>query len=181
MAELYIALVSTPGLFASIIRRVIKGNYIHVVLSLDPCMQEAYSVGRRNPFVPISSGFVREDLQRIAKKYPMAQYKIMRLRCTQEQLANITLLLRKYYLCRSSIHYCIIGLPFILMKKPFYQKRRYTCSSFAARVMENHGMYSFGKHFSLVTPYDFYHLKGAETVLEGNIQSLLAFDSVAAS
>lgn len=173
MAELYIALVSTPGLFASIIRRVIKGEYIHVVLSLDSSMDEAYSVGRRNPFVPVLAGFVREDLRRIARKYPMAQYKIMRLACTEEQRENVELLLRRYYECRRMIHYSIIGLPFILFKKPFYQKRRYTCSSFTARVLEEKGVYFFGKHFSLVTPFDFYDLENAVTIFEGNIMELL--------
>lgn len=32
MAEIYIALVDTPGLFAEIIRRVIRQRYIHVPL-----------------------------------------------------------------------------------------------------------------------------------------------------
>lgn len=181
MAELYIALVSTPGFFASMIRRAIRGDYIHVVLSLDSCMQEAYSIGRRDPFIPVLSGFAREDLHRIAQKYPMARYKIMRLTCTEKQRLNVILLLRKYYECRKTIHYCIIGLPFILMKKPFYQKRRYTCSSFTARVLEESGIYSFGKHFSLVTPVDFYDLRDAVTVFEGDIQSLLEMDSMTVS
>ena len=48
MAQIYIAFVDTPGFFAGIIRRVIKQKYIHVVLSLDPYLEEAYSIGRRN-------------------------------------------------------------------------------------------------------------------------------------
>ena len=49
MDKIYLALVDTPGLFASIIRRVIGIDYIHVVLSMDAELNEAYSVGRRNP------------------------------------------------------------------------------------------------------------------------------------
>lgn len=173
MAELYIALVSTPGIFASVIRRVIEGDYVHVVLSLDARMEEAYSVGRRNPFIPILAGFVREDLQKIARKYPMARYKIMRLTCTEEQRQSVIFLLHRYHECRRMIHYSIIGLPFILLNKPFYQKRYYTCSSFTARVLEENRIYFFGKHFSLVTPFDFYSLKDVVTIFEGDIQELL--------
>ena len=54
MAQIYIAFVDTPGFFAGIIRRVIEQKYIHVVLSMDPELEEAYSVGRRNPAVPLS-------------------------------------------------------------------------------------------------------------------------------
>ena len=43
--SLYLAFVDTPGLFASIIRRVLKQRYVHVVLSLDPELDQAYSVG----------------------------------------------------------------------------------------------------------------------------------------
>lgn len=62
MQKLYIALVDTPGLFAWIIRRVIKINYIHVVLSLDASFREAYSVGRRNPFIPFFAGLDRKSV-----------------------------------------------------------------------------------------------------------------------
>ena len=57
MAQIYIAFVDTPGFFAGIIRRVIKQKYIHVVLSLDPYLEEAYSIVRRHPIVPLISGF----------------------------------------------------------------------------------------------------------------------------
>lgn len=53
MAQIYIAFVDTPGFFAGMIRQVIKQKYIHVVLSMDAELEEAYSVGRRNPAVPL--------------------------------------------------------------------------------------------------------------------------------
>ena len=61
MAEIYIALVDTPGLFAEIIRRVIRQRYIHVAIGLDPQMDEAYSIGRRHPAVPLIAGFEKEE------------------------------------------------------------------------------------------------------------------------
>ena len=57
MAQIYIAFVDTPGFFAGMIRQVIKQKYIHVVLSMDAELEEAYSVGRRNPAVPLFAGF----------------------------------------------------------------------------------------------------------------------------
>ena len=64
MAEIYIALVDTPGLFAEIIRRVIRQRYIHVAIGLDPQMDEAYSIGRRHPAVPLIAGFERRKKRR---------------------------------------------------------------------------------------------------------------------
>lgn len=69
-SAIYVGFVDTPGLFASIIRRVIGQNYVHVVLGFDPELKEAYSIGRRNPAVPLFAGFERENREKILKKYP---------------------------------------------------------------------------------------------------------------
>ena len=45
-SAIYVGFVDTPGLFASIIRRVIGQNYVHVVLGFDPELKEAYSIRR---------------------------------------------------------------------------------------------------------------------------------------
>ena len=59
MAHIYIALVDTPGFFASLIRHYLGQKYVHVVLSLDEQLSEAYSFGRRNPYIPLIAGFER--------------------------------------------------------------------------------------------------------------------------
>lgn len=70
MERIYIALVDTPGLFASLIHRVIKRDYIHVALSLDENLDEAYSVGRRNPFIPYFPGLNVRIRRRSAGRFP---------------------------------------------------------------------------------------------------------------
>ena len=68
MDKLYIGLVSTPGIFATMIRRYLNIPYIHVVLGLDAHLHEAYSVGRRFPKIPLIAGFEKEELHKIIKK-----------------------------------------------------------------------------------------------------------------
>lgn len=168
--KLYIALVDTPGLFAWMIRKVIKINYIHVVLALDGELQEAYSVGRRNPFLPLFAGFEKENLLEISRAFPTARYKIYSIPCTEEQKSQIRMQLAKYYRNRFHCHYCILGLPFLLMGKPFYQRGHYTCSSFIARILSENGVLSFPKHFSLVTPRDFYEYGKENIIYEGSLK-----------
>ena len=79
MEKIYFALVDTPGFFASIIRRTIGISYVHVVIALDRNLTEAYSVGRRNPFIPIIAGFEQEHLSSISRAFPTARYKVMSL------------------------------------------------------------------------------------------------------
>ena len=84
-SAIYVGFVDTLGLFASIIRRVIGQNYVHVVLGFDPELKEAYSIGRRNPAIPLFAGFERENREKILKKYPTARYQICRVACTKVQ------------------------------------------------------------------------------------------------
>lgn len=44
MEKIYIAFVDTPGLFASALHGYLKQKYIHVLLSLDENLDEAYSL-----------------------------------------------------------------------------------------------------------------------------------------
>lgn len=53
MEKIYIAFVDTPGLFASALHGYLKQKYIHVLLSLDENLEDAYSFGRRKPAVPL--------------------------------------------------------------------------------------------------------------------------------
>ncbi len=169
MEKIYFALVETPGVFAAVIRKVTRSNYIHVVLSLDSQLQEAYSVGRRNPFVPIIAGFEKENIYCIEQAFPTARYRIVSMECTREQKEQIKQQLEDCYKNRFRYHYCIVGLPFILCNKPFYQKNHYTCSSFVSKLLEDNGIKLFEKHFSLVTPKDFYELEQTEVIYEGNL------------
>ena len=173
MARIYIAFVDTPGLFAGIIRKVIKQKYILVAVGLDPYLEEAYSIGRRHPSVPLLAGFEREDKKKILRAFPGADYMICSIDCTAEQKKYVEQELNEAMRTRFHYHYTILGLPFILMGKPFYQKNHYTCSSYAAKLLEEAGICSFDKHFSLVTPKDFYEYEGKEKIFEGSLYELV--------
>lgn len=79
---------------------------------------------------------------------------------------------------RYSYHYAIIGLPFIVMKKPFYQKNHYTCSSYIAQVLEESGIRIADKHFSLVTPRDFYEYEDKQMIFEGGLTEIIDSEEI---
>lgn len=145
MEKLYIGLVDTPGLFAWMIRKAIRQDYIHVVLGMDEMLDECYSVGRRFPSIPLLAGFEREEKEKIIRAFPTARYMIFAIDCTKEQ-------------------------------KEFFREKRYTCSSFIARVLEENGLKLFSKHFSLVTPKDFYELEQKEVIYEGELKQLICME-----
>ena len=105
MAHIYIAFVDTPGLFASLIRRHLKQKYIHVVISMDAELEEAYSVGRRNPFIPVIAGFERENKRSILGAFPTAEYMICRLEVTEGQKEQLKERLHRDFQKRFRYHY----------------------------------------------------------------------------
>ena len=68
----------------------------------------------------------------------------------------------------------VLGLPFILMNVPFYQKNHYTCSSYIARLLEEAGVCTWDRHFSLGTPRDFLEYEKKEKIFEGSLYELTA-------
>lgn len=174
MAHIYIAFVDTPGLFASLIRKYLKQRYVHVVISGDADLTEAYSVGRRNPAVPVIAGFEKEDKVKILHRFPTAFYRVCELSCTFKQKQKIMERLRADYQRRFQIHYAVCGLPFLVMNIPFYLKDHYTCSSYIARILQENGISVSQKHFSLVTPKDFIEYSGMRQIFEGTLSEIVS-------
>lgn len=174
MAYIYIALVDTPGFFASLIRKFLKQRYVHVVIAGDADLTEAYSVGRRIPSVPVIAGFEKEDKVKILRVFPTAFYRIYKLPCTAEQRQKIMERLHADYRGRFHIHYAVCGLPFLVLGIPFYQRDHYTCSSYIARVLAENGIAVSQKHFSLVTLKDFSEYSGMQQIFEGPLSEIVS-------
>lgn len=179
MAYIYLAMVDTPGLFAGLIRRFLRQKYIHVAVAMDERMEEAYSFGRRNPRIPFFAGFEREDKEKILRAFPTADYMVCALACSAEQKNGIRRRLEEDYGRRWRLHYAVLGLPFIVRGIPFYQRGHYTCSSYIARLLEENGIRISEKHFSLVTPKDFYLYADKKVLFEGSLAELVERSAVA--
>lgn len=173
MAHIYIAMVDTPGIFAYLIRRFLRQKYIHVVISMDEGLEEAYSFGRRNPRIPLSAGFEKEDKEKILRAFPTADYMVCELTCSEEQKNHIRRQLEKDYRRRWHLHYALLGLPFIVWGHPFYQRGHYTCSSYIAKLLKENGIPLCEKHFSLVTPKDFCLYPHKKVVFEGSLAEFI--------
>lgn len=172
MSHIYIALVDTPGFFATLIRKFLKQRYVHVVIAADAQLNEAYSVGRRIPELPIIAGFERENKNQILRVFPSAFYRICELDCTYAQKKAIMERLTEDYQNRLHIHYAVLGLPFLVMGIPFFVRNQYTCASYIAQLLQKNGVEISDKHFSLVTPKDFYEYKNMRIVYEGKLSGI---------
>lgn len=171
--KLYLVLISTPGIFATLIRIFTRNKYIHIVLGMDEELKHAYSFGRRNPKIPILSGFEHERMDKVVEHFPKALCMVAEITCTKEQKKNVWKRINYYKKNAKRYHYTVLGLPFLVLGKPFHQKRRYACSQFVARTLEDYGIRKFDKHYSLVTPKDFYDMPDKKILYVGTIEGYL--------
>lgn len=178
MAYIYIAFVDTPGLFAAMIRTYLKQKYIHVVISMDEELEEAYSVGRRDPFIPFLAGFEREDKNRIYRAFPKARYMICRIEVSEEQKSRIRERLHNDYERRYETHYAVLGLVPLVCNRAFYQKNHFICSSYIAKLLMEQDIRIAEKHFSLVTPKDFYVYADKQKIFEGQLKELISREGI---
>ena len=124
--------------------------------------------------VPLIAGFEKEDKYKILRAFPDADYLVCSIECSADQKAYIERELNEAMENRFRYHYAVLGLPFILMNVPFYQKNHYTCSSYIARLLEEAGVCTWDRHFSLVTPRDFLEYEKKEKIFEGSLYELTA-------
>lgn len=173
MEHLYLGLVGTPGIFATIIKAVTRIKYIHIILGMDEEMKYAYSFGRRKPSIPILSGFEHEELDKVIKHFPKALIMVCEIDCTKEQKAQVQKRIDYYLENAKKYKYTVLGLPWMLFNKPFHQKRHYACSQFVARTLEDYGIRKFDKHYSIITPRDFYEMPNKKILYVGTIEGYI--------
>lgn len=168
--KLYLVLIGTPGIFATIIRMVTKLKYIHIVLGMDEDLDECFSFGRRNPKIPILSGFEQEKMDEVVAKFPRALCMVTEIECTKTQKELIWGRINYYKANAKRYHYTMLGLPWMLLNKPFHQKRRYACSQFVARILEDYGVRKFDRHYSIMRPGDFYNMPDKKILYVGTVE-----------
>ena len=69
-------------------------------------------------------------------------------------------------------HYNLMALVGILINKPFSSKNNNTCAEFIAKVLNEAGIYTFEKPFSLVRPDDMPRIPNINLLYEGRMLDL---------
>ena len=99
---------------------------------------------------------------------------ICKLEVSEKQREQMRGKLREDYKNRYRYHYAVAGLVPLVLGKAFYQKNHFTCSSYIAKLLGDNGINITGKHFSLVTPKDFYLYPDKQQIFEGKLRELMA-------
>ena len=80
MRKIYIVLTYTGTLLAKVVRLYTRNEFAHVSISLDENLDEMYSFGRLNPYIPFIGGFVQESPNYVTfKRFHKTKTKIYSL------------------------------------------------------------------------------------------------------
>lgn len=167
MKNIYIILTNTGSYVSKFLNLHINGKYVHVSLSLDKDLSKAYSFGRKYTYTPLPGGFIKENYEKICKHFKNSESKIIELEITDEQYETLKKDLSKNYIKKQDDYkYNLLGLILIKYNIKYHRKNHLACSQFCGKILIENNIIDFKKDYSLITPEDFYQIKG-KTIFEG--------------
>lgn len=172
--KIYIMLSRTGTYFSRAIGFFTKAPYNHASIALDENLNFLYSFGRRNLYLPILAGFIKEDLNSgIYKIYTDTHCQIYCISVSEIQYHNITLLIKQFEESYNKYHYNFFGLIMMLFNIPFRRQYHYVCSQFVAYILEECEIVDFNtlleKDASLIRPHDLSALPNCNLIYSGKL------------
>lgn len=172
MEKIYIILMHTKTLPSKLVKAFTRYNYSHVAISLDPTCYETFSFGRKKVNNILDGGFsVQYKDGEFFEKFSETDCKIYELEVTNSQYNEIKYVLDTMNANEDRYKYDFIGIVPRWLGIPLVFNNRFVCSQFVAHVLEEAGVFYFGKEKCFVVPKTFENLDGLKEVYCGNYVS----------
>ncbi|MDD4407184.1 MAG: hypothetical protein PHF30_04005 [Bacilli bacterium] len=167
MNIIYIIASDSGTYFSKFLKIMTREKYVHISIALDKDFKQVYSFGRKSKFM-FPAGFVNEDLKKICQFFNNNICQIYELKITHKQLYKIKKILKKEYIKNElKYKYNVRGLPMINFNLPYTREYHYVCSQFCGKLLDDSGIISFNKHYSLIKPRDILNYEGLSLIYEG--------------
>jgi len=173
MKEIYIMLTQVGTLVSKSIKLYTKSKYNHVSIGVDPKLRIFYSFARRVRYFPLIGGFITEVVNEgIFKDYPQTECAIYAKMVDNAAYNRVCASLDKYISDPKKYHYNLMALIGFLINRPFSSRNNNTCAEFVAKILDESGIYTFNKPFSLVRPDDMLRIPNINLLYEGLMLNL---------
>lgn len=170
MKQVYIMLTQVGTLVSKSIKFYTKAKYNHSSISVDPEMKIFYSFARRVRYFPLIGGFIKEVINEgMFKCFPETECAIYSISVDDEVYLKVCSVLEKYKSEPQKYHYNFLALFGIIFNKPFNSVNRNTCAEFIAKILDEAGIFTFRKHFSLVRPDELVKIPQLMLIYEGRM------------
>ena len=168
MKKVYIVLTYTGTVLAKIVKFYTKKEYSHVSISLDEKLEEMYSFGRLNPYIPFIGGFVQESPKYgTFKRFYKTKTIIYSLEVSDETYDKIKSSIGKISDDRKSYSFNVIGLFIVPFGKKRRKERCFYCAEFVKYVLDN-SLLEYDLP-DIIKPDDFTKIKDCKEVYQGRL------------
>ena len=169
MKTIYLVLTHTGTVLSRIIKSFTKDEFSHISISLDIELNQMYSFGRRNPYIPLFAGFVHEDINNgIYKRFKHTITKIYSLEVTDKQYDKIIKMIKQFEKNQDIYKFNIIGLFAAGFHKNIRIGKSFYCAEFIKYLFEKSEM-----NLDIPNPpkpEDFKNIMGIKEVYTGVLQ-----------
>ena len=168
MCKIYIVLTYTGTILSRLVRFYTKEKYAHVSISLDEGLNEMYSFGRLNPYIPFIGGFVQESPDYgTFKRFSKTRTKIYSLEVDEEQYQDIKRIITDMSLNRENYRFNVLGMFAVPLHLRVKRENYFYCAEFVKYVLDNSNLVVDLP--DLIKPNDFDHLVNGEEIYSGRL------------
>lgn len=138
MRKIYIVLTYTGTILSRLVRGYTGKEYAHVSIALDKDLEEMYSFGRLNPYIPFIGGFVHESIDHgTFKRFYKTKTKIYSLEVNDEQYKKIVETIDDFNSNRETYRFNVLGLFLVAVHLKLKREKCFYCAEFVKYVLDN--------------------------------------------
>lgn len=168
MKKIYIVLTYTGTFLSRIVKFYTKKDYSHVSISLDENLDEMYSFGRLNAYVPFIGGFIKESPDYgTFKRFSKTKTKIYSLEVNDKQYKEIRKIIDDMNSKKHNYHFNMIGMFAVALHLKIKRENHFYCAEFVKYVFDNSNLEVDLP--DVVKPNDFENLEGTQEIYVGRL------------
>ena len=174
MKNIYIVLAHTGTILSRIIRFKTGAEYTHSSISLDKDLDHMYSFGRKNAYIALLGGFVKESVNfGTFKRFYKTEISVFEIPVTDEQYNIISEKIEYMKEHRKEYRFNILGLFCAGFNKKMQINKRYYCAEFVKRLLEVAGI-DVSTLPDVIKPEHFVKLPNAKLIYKGKLKKYRA-------
>lgn len=174
--NIYLVFSKTGTILSRVLSMFSETKYVHSAISFDNSFTHLYSFGRKNPYNPLSGGFVVENfLGGVYSRFPRSECHITKLEVTQEQYYSLKSEVETFMEKEDKYKYNFLGLFGIVFNIPIKRQDYYFCSQFVSEMLMKSGIYSSNKPPELIRTDDLFCIDNQEFYYSGFVNQCFSF------
>lgn len=174
MKKIYIVLTYTGTILSKLVKMYTRKEFSHVSIALDEELNEMYSFGRLNAYIPLPAGFVHESKDRgTFKRFKKTRTKIYSLQVKDEQYDKVVEVINDIKEHKNSYSFNLLGLMFVAFHLKLRREKSLYCAEFVKYVLDKSNIDNSLP--DVVKPEDFRHIEGLDVVYSGILREYNTF------